>query len=120
MASLEVTRTRISMATGRVKAAIERLVGEPITFQTSKDPEVARAFFLEQLADRLESLALVDDEGGDEGERGGASLRDRLSAALADRGDQGFYELAVDEGGDVVGVRRFKSKRGGNPAEVIL
>ncbi len=120
MASLEVTKTRITVATKRVKEGIERLVGEPIQFKTSKDPEVARAFFLEQLADLLDQLALVDAEDGAEvAPHAGSTLKERLQSLLEQEPVAGCYELEVTDDGEVAGIRRFNTKRKGNAEKVL-
>ena len=121
MASESVVKKRINAATDRIKASVARLgvvLGREIRWPHNKDPLVSRALILETIADAFEQLALVQ-----ESEATKAASRDvsndvgEVLRALLAQG-AGVYEVVLNDNGEPVSIKRFKTKRTGS-GEVI-
>ena len=121
MASESVVKKRINAATDRIKASVARLgvvLGREIRWPHNKDPLVARALILETVADAFEQLDLApENEALEAASRGGSNDVSEVLLALLARG-AGVYEVVLDDNGEPVSIKRFKTKRTG-PGEVI-
>ena len=121
MASESVVKKRINAATDRIKASVARLgvvLGREIRWPHNKDPLVARALILETVADAFEQLDLApENEAPEAASRDGSNDVSEVLLALLARG-AGVYEVVLDDNGEPVSIKRFKTKRTG-PGEVI-
>lgn len=121
MASESVVKKRINAATDRIKASVVRLgvvLGREIRWPHNKDPLVARALILETVADAFEQLDLApENEAPEAASRDGSNDVSEVLLALLARG-AGVYEVVLDDNGEPVSIKRFKTKRTG-PGEVI-
>lgn len=121
MASESVVKKRINAATDRIKASVARLgvvLGREIRWPHNKDPLVSRALILETVADAFEQLDLApENEAPEAASRGGSNDVSEVLLALLARG-AGVYEVVLDDNGEPVSIKRFKTKRTG-PGEVI-
>lgn len=121
MASESVVKKRINAATDRIKASVARLgvvLGREIRWPHNKDPLVSRAIVLETIADTFEQLEIAQESKATK-----AASRDvsndvsEVLRALLVQG-AGVYEVVLDDNGEPVSIKRFKTKRTG-PGEVI-
>lgn len=121
MASESVVKKRINAATDRIEASVARLgvvLGREIRWPHNKDPLVARALILETVADAFEQLDLApENEAPEAASRDGSNDVSEVLLALLARG-AGVYEVVLDDNGEPVSIKRFKTKRTG-PGEVI-
>lgn len=121
MASESVVKKRINAATDRIKASVARLgvvLGREIRWPHNKDPLVARALILETVADAFEQLDLApESEVPEAASRDVSNDVSEVLLALLARG-AGVYEVVLDDNGEPVSIKRFKTKRTG-PGEVI-
>lgn len=121
MASESVVKKRINAATDRIKASVARLgvvLGREIRWPHNKDPLVSRALILETVADAFEQLDLApENEAPEAASRDGSNDVSEVLLALLARG-AGVYEVVLDDNGEPVSIKRFKTKRTG-PGEVI-
>lgn len=121
MASESVVKKRINAATDRIKASVARLgvvLGREIRWPHNKDPLVSRALILETIADAFEQLALVQESEATKAASRDVSndVSEVLRALLAQ--GAGVYEVVLDDNGEPVSIKRFKTKRTGS-GEVI-
>ena len=121
MASESVVKKRINAATDRIKASVARLgvvLGREIRWPHNKDPLVSRALILETIADAFEQLALVQESEATKAASRDVSndVSEVLHALLAQ--GAGVYEVVLDDSGEPVSIKRFKTKRTGS-GEVI-
>lgn len=121
MASESVVKKRINAATDRIKASVARLgvvLGREIRWPHNKDPLVSRALILETIADAFEQLALVQESEATKAASRDVSndVSEVLHALLAQ--GAGVYEVVLDDNGEPVSIKRFKTKRTGS-GEVI-
>jgi hypothetical protein len=121
MASESVVKKRINAATDRIEASVARLgvvLGREIRWPHNKDPLVSRALILETVADAFEQLDLApESEAPEAASRDGSNDVSEVLLALLARG-AGVYEVVLDDNGEPVSIKRFKTKRTG-PGEVI-
>lgn len=121
MASESVVKKRINAATDRIKASVARLgvvLGREIRWPHNKDPLVSRALILETVADAFEQLDLApENEAPEAASRDVSNDVSEVMLALLARG-AGVYEVVLDDNGEPVSIKRFKTKRTG-PGEVI-
>ncbi len=121
MASESVVKKRINAATDRIKASVARLgvvLGREIRWPHNKDPLVSRALILETVADAFEQLDLApENEATKAASRDVSNDVSEVLLALLARG-AGVYEVVLDDNGEPVSIKRFKTKRTG-PGEVI-
>lgn len=121
MASESVVKKRINAATDRIKASVARLgvvLGREIRWPHNKDPLVSRALILETVADAFDQLDLApESEVPEAASRDGSNDVSEVLLALLARG-AGVYEVVLDDNGEPVSIKRFKTKRTG-PGEVI-
>lgn len=121
MASESVVKKRINAATDRIKASVARLgvvLGREIRWPHNKDPLVSRALILEAVADAFDQLDLApESEVPEAASRDGSNDVSEVLLALLARG-AGVYEVVLDDNGEPVSIKRFKTKRTG-PGEVI-
>ncbi len=121
MASESVVKKRINAATDRIKASVARLgvvLGREIRWPHNKDPLVSRALILETIADAFEQLALVQESEATKAASRDVSndVSEVLRALLAQ--GAGVYEVVLNDNGEPVSIKRFKTKRTGS-GEVI-
>ncbi len=121
MASESVVKKRINAATDRIKASVARLgvvLGREIRWPHNKDPLVSRALILETIADAFEQLAIVQESEATKAASRDVSndVSEVLHALLAQ--GAGVYEVVLDDNGEPVSIKRFKTKRTGS-GEVI-
>ena len=121
MASESVVKKRINAATDRIKASVARLgvvLGHEIRWPHNKDPLVSRALILETIADTFEQLALAQESEATKAASRDVSndVSEVLRALLAQ--GAGVYEVVLDDNGEPVSIKRFKTKRTGS-GEVI-
>ena len=121
MASESVVKKRINAATDRIKASVARLgvvLGREIRWPHNKDPLVSRALILEAVADAFEQLDLApESEAPEVASRDVSNDVSEVLLALLAQG-AGVYEVVLDDNGEPVSIKRFKTKRTG-PGEVI-
>ena len=121
MASESVVKKRINAATDRIKASVARLgvvLGREIRWPHNKDPLVSRALILETIADAFEQLDLAQESEATKVVSRDVSndVSEVLHALLAQ--GAGVYEVVLDDNGEPVSIKRFKTKRTGS-GEVI-
>jgi len=124
MASESVVKKRINAATDRIKASVARLgvvLGHEIRWPHNKDPLVSRALILETIAgafEQFEQLALAkESEATKAASRDVSNDVSEVLRALLAQG-AGVYEVVLDDNGEPVSIKRFKTKRTGS-GEVI-
>ena len=124
MASESVVKKRINAATDRIKASADRLgvvLGREIRWPHNKDPLVSRALILETIAgafEQFEQLAITkESEATKAASRDVSNDVSEVLRALLAQG-AGVYEVVLDDNGEPVSIKRFKTKRTG-PGEVI-
>jgi len=121
MASESVVKKRINAATDRIKASVARLgvvLGHEIRWPHNKDPLVARALILETIADAFDRLDLAkESEATKAASRDVSNDVSEVLRALLAQG-AGVYEVVLDDNGEPVSIKRFKTKRTGS-GEVI-
>lgn len=124
MASESVVKKRINAATDRIKASVARLgvvLGREIRWPHNKDPHVSRALILETIAgafEQFEQLALAkESEATKAASRDVSNDVSEVLRALLAQG-AGVYEVVLDDNGEPVSIKRFKTKRTGS-GEVI-
>ena len=121
MASESVVKKRINAATDRIKASVARLgavLGREIRWPHNKDPLVARAIVLETIADTFEQLEIAQESEATKAASRDVSndVSEVLRALLAQ--GAGVYEVVLNDNGEPVSIKRFKTKRTGS-GEVI-